>query len=201
MCSYLFFLMIRRPPRSTRTDTLFPYTTLFRSPSFQDTETEPGYIAQSPAIDLSYDLSGVEVSWRDAAGGTPWTSWTPHLNLKVGRAFMAPTRQQDSLEHALATPGTMTFTTQLNLWHMLYPYVHPGMVLGHTYPLEDVNIFLHSAQRTEVRADSGMVYPSVKKGGVYETIVSFKQVKKQAYPLEISMKTGQASSEPMLEEH
>src|SRR3546814_11185435 len=31
-CSRLFFfLMIRRPPRTTRTDTLFPYTTLFRS--------------------------------------------------------------------------------------------------------------------------------------------------------------------------
>src|SRR3546814_13050174 len=29
--STFFFLMIRRPPRSTRTDTLFPYTTLFRS--------------------------------------------------------------------------------------------------------------------------------------------------------------------------
>src|SRR3546814_4323734 len=28
---HFFFLMIRRPPRSTRTDTLFPYTTLFRS--------------------------------------------------------------------------------------------------------------------------------------------------------------------------
>src|SRR3546814_2329400 len=28
---YFFFLMIRRPPRSTRTATLFPYTTLFRS--------------------------------------------------------------------------------------------------------------------------------------------------------------------------
>src|SRR3546814_4802881 len=27
----MFFLIIRRPPRSTRTDTLFPYTTLFRS--------------------------------------------------------------------------------------------------------------------------------------------------------------------------
>src|SRR3546814_20087474 len=27
----LFFFIIRRPPRSTRTDTLFPYTTLFRS--------------------------------------------------------------------------------------------------------------------------------------------------------------------------
>src|SRR3546814_14458222 len=30
---FVFFLMIRRPPRSTRTDTLFPYTTLFRSES------------------------------------------------------------------------------------------------------------------------------------------------------------------------
>src|SRR3546814_14837960 len=29
--------MIRRPPRSTRTDTLFPYTTLFRSHRFADT--------------------------------------------------------------------------------------------------------------------------------------------------------------------
>src|SRR3546814_15720740 len=28
---FTFFLMIRRPPRSTRTNTLFPYTTLFRS--------------------------------------------------------------------------------------------------------------------------------------------------------------------------
>src|SRR3546814_20279399 len=36
MCFFItvfvfFFLMIRRPPRSTRTDTLFPDTTLFRS--------------------------------------------------------------------------------------------------------------------------------------------------------------------------
>src|SRR3546814_15359161 len=33
MVFIFFFLMIRRPPRSTRTDTLFPYTTLFRSPA------------------------------------------------------------------------------------------------------------------------------------------------------------------------
>src|SRR3546814_19877389 len=32
ICVFMFFfLMIRLPPRSTRTDTLFPYTTLFRS--------------------------------------------------------------------------------------------------------------------------------------------------------------------------
>src|SRR3546814_5800457 len=34
--------MIRRPPRSTRTDTLFPYTTLFRSPAVGAKRRDPG---------------------------------------------------------------------------------------------------------------------------------------------------------------
>src|SRR3546814_3117342 len=39
----MFFLMIRRPPRSTLTDTLFPYTTLFRSlADIQDGHTVNG---------------------------------------------------------------------------------------------------------------------------------------------------------------
>src|SRR3546814_9328171 len=48
MCSFVF-LMIRRPPRSTRTDTLFPYTTLFRSAArehFRATlQVDQGYVA------------------------------------------------------------------------------------------------------------------------------------------------------------
>src|SRR3546814_12645894 len=44
-----FLLMIRLPPRSTRTDTLFPYTTLFRS--------------------LRAARSGAARTWRDAAAG------------------------------------------------------------------------------------------------------------------------------------
>src|SRR3546814_9204014 len=43
--------MIRRPPRSTRTDTLFPYTTLFRSP---DGEVMPIYDAA-----MRYEAEGV----------------------------------------------------------------------------------------------------------------------------------------------
>src|SRR3546814_7775430 len=46
---FCFFLMIRRPPRSTRTDTLFPYTTLFRS-------TELAHVPQA-VLDLA-DASG-----------------------------------------------------------------------------------------------------------------------------------------------
>src|SRR3546814_8204972 len=54
----VFFLMIRRPPRSTRTDTLFPYTTLFRS--------------AEPADHRSADRAGdVVVAGRDVGGQRP----------------------------------------------------------------------------------------------------------------------------------
>src|SRR3546814_20767183 len=46
-----FFLMRRRPPRSTRTDTLFPYTTLFRSPRPHRVHALPaagGVLAECP---------------------------------------------------------------------------------------------------------------------------------------------------------
>src|SRR3546814_9448391 len=52
-----FFLMILPPPRSTRTDTLFPYTTLFRSPLFTSVHTLAGAI---------YVLSVVTESFRPA---------------------------------------------------------------------------------------------------------------------------------------
>src|SRR3546814_9313973 len=52
----LFFLMIRRPPRSTRTDTLFPYTTLFRS-QFIDVfqQNKWGYgVGSAGIVNLTY---------------------------------------------------------------------------------------------------------------------------------------------------
>src|SRR3546814_12560934 len=50
--------MIRRPPRSTRTDTLFPYTTLFRSSQLGDLNTKcNGWIAApNRNIDLPYPM-------------------------------------------------------------------------------------------------------------------------------------------------
>src|SRR3546814_11145973 len=41
-----FFLMILPPPRSTRTDTLFPYTTLFRSKTAHQAEIEAEKVAE-----------------------------------------------------------------------------------------------------------------------------------------------------------
>src|SRR3546814_3084483 len=60
-----FFLMIRRPPRSTRTDTLFPYTTLFRSgSSFRFRQAGADLDRVATALAASYVLVGVIESWN-----------------------------------------------------------------------------------------------------------------------------------------
>src|SRR3546814_19943869 len=53
--SFFFFLMIRRPPGSTRTDTLFPYTTLFRSHDVGRRRVGQAILADGAAIDRAVD--------------------------------------------------------------------------------------------------------------------------------------------------
>src|SRR3546814_18594734 len=56
---YVFFcLMIRRPPRTTRTDTLFPYTTLFRSISDRDVVNA---LERRDHVEHRITLAGAEV--------------------------------------------------------------------------------------------------------------------------------------------
>src|SRR3546814_10509575 len=58
--------MIRRPPRSTRTDTLFPYTTLFRSPA-----CIPSYLSNSALHETV--MSGLRILGRDpSTAGEPF---------------------------------------------------------------------------------------------------------------------------------
>src|SRR3546814_12339180 len=53
--------MIRRPPRSTRTDTLFPYTTLFRSNAMQS------YMATQDKVAVSSDDAAKTLVWMATA--------------------------------------------------------------------------------------------------------------------------------------
>src|SRR3546814_20398308 len=64
-CYCFVFLMIRRPPISTRTDTLFPYTTLFRSLAEPDAMQCFGMGSdESAQAGQLVSLAGVEVSSR-----------------------------------------------------------------------------------------------------------------------------------------
>src|SRR3546814_15562083 len=60
--------MILRPPRSTRTDTLFPYTTLFRSVHAVQALDDDALVAQVVAPDLLDQLGVVDALDQDPAG-------------------------------------------------------------------------------------------------------------------------------------
>src|SRR3546814_1126995 len=68
---YVLFLMIPRPPRSTRTDTLFPYTTLFRSSTLKLEEAWHHFIPRDQWDErLHSDMTGVDLG--AAPGGWTW---------------------------------------------------------------------------------------------------------------------------------
>src|SRR3546814_11812347 len=85
-----FFLMIRRPPRSTRTDTLFPYTTLFRS-GITD-RASPGFARERgcPQGDRRDQGAATEVAGRGPCpvqgGSTHLGGLPPALRFRVSQA-------------------------------------------------------------------------------------------------------------------
>src|SRR3546814_3054770 len=96
------FLMIRRPPRSTRTDTLFPYTTLFRSDhlvtdrgELAEQQARRRAVAQGGATGFDHDDAAVALQGR----------------AKVTEEFARPLElvihvdEEDSIERSLRQQG------------------------------------------------------------------------------------------------
>src|SRR3546814_15381329 len=81
--------MIRRPPRSTRTDTLFPYTTLFRSRNAKSVHLSNALLGWSYGKDFTYDemimLPGAEDadSAREAADANIWSNVVRALQIDL----------------------------------------------------------------------------------------------------------------------
>src|SRR3546814_4445943 len=95
-----FFLMIRRPPISTRTDTLFPYTTLFRSYA-------PGHDALSsgpaiPAIPLVGGKAGVAICFEATfpGFGSGFTSRPDYIVNPSNDAWFGPAGPPQHLAQA-----------------------------------------------------------------------------------------------------
>src|SRR3546814_313049 len=102
----LLFLMIRRPPRSTRTDTLFPYTTLFRSGHVHDRIGHSG--AASPVLLALGDGDGAgnrADRQPDGAAGEQrlWQPLVRRARPATDRAARLDLRAR--LDHPLCLPG------------------------------------------------------------------------------------------------
>src|SRR3546814_12902964 len=70
-----FFLMIRRPPRSTRTDTLFPYTTLFRSPDRHWFGSAPQILAELRGSAAAEAIPQIEAAVAAYPFATQYRTW------------------------------------------------------------------------------------------------------------------------------
>src|SRR3546814_4486353 len=103
LCPF-FFLMIRRPPRSTRTDTLFPYTTLFRSLLIilfaEQRDVRPNLVKQfgddsSDSIKMPRSRAAAQ-PFADAAHGNIGgkAGWIHLLHRRSPQHIAAPVAQQ-----------------------------------------------------------------------------------------------------------
>src|SRR3546814_15705237 len=115
----MFFIMTRRPPRSTRTDTLFPYTTLFRSLNASalilahqhpSGNTEPSAADRAITERLKSALAPVDVRVMDhfiVGKGSPYsfdeagllkqhqrTRINVYTNEAIAFCFLSPTRRE-----------------------------------------------------------------------------------------------------------
>src|SRR3546814_4901904 len=102
VCSF-FFLMIRRPPRSTRTDTLFPYTTLFRSVG-RDLRLAPVGERYGEQILVAHEadpppvVGDVEVDFRGLARSEEHTSELQSL-MRISYAVFCLKKKNDIDSH------------------------------------------------------------------------------------------------------
>src|SRR3546814_3172438 len=101
--------MIRRPPRSTRTDTLFPYTTLFRSQIVQgadfSVEDRFGALARPDFMNTG-----------DRAGGHPCPGWNSYA-ARPQDVDQEQRRAEGTVEHRLHRRGADGFAVDRSEEH------------------------------------------------------------------------------------
>src|SRR3546814_2845619 len=103
--------MIRRPPRSTRTDTLFPYTTLVRS-----LERAVGLAERWQHVLEVQDDDGKEVRWVESL-------------IRGGSLNATPIEVADDFQRMRETyPGTWLFTSEIGRAHVRTPVTNAHLV-------------------------------------------------------------------------
>src|SRR3546814_20787198 len=112
----VFFLMIRRPPRSTRTDTLLPYTTLFRSSGHGGADRR-GHIGASSDRQRRFPARPDPLP-HPAAGGGERSRTVPRWGCggqdRRARTGFSPRSE----ERRVGQEGVSTFTYQWTTYHL-----------------------------------------------------------------------------------
>src|SRR3546814_14352688 len=103
--------MIRRPPRSTRTDTLFPYTTLFRSLGHRVDDGTTG-VPSRPALP-PHEIPGIRHPRTAPTTGTP----PPHASGSAKQRQRPPMHQPNVRPRCIRLPSHGPTVRSANPWH------------------------------------------------------------------------------------
>ncbi|HUG89184.1 MAG TPA: ThuA domain-containing protein [Planctomycetaceae bacterium] len=155
-----------------------------------------GELPQVPAIDLRYDLCGVEAVWKSDDGASGWTGWLPHLDLAVSRELTRGSATHAELWALLARPGRLTLRTKLNLWHMLRPAVQPGSSIDYEWPEERVTLEVSSPAKVNVKfaaagIETNHAHRERNRAIVAATITPRSD---EPVPLEVTLSTGEGQA-------
>jgi len=153
-----------------------------------------GTLRQVPEIDLDFDLTGVEATWKSDDGKQTWTSWLPHADLEVAKAFTAGSAPHDALWVEMAKRGVsdLTLKTKLDLSNMLRPRVQPGSKLDFELPAEKVTLRFESSLHVELNRPEELTGPIrvERNGGVEYGSVGYEPKGEQVIATEFNLKGG-----------
>ena len=149
-----------------------------------------GALAQVGDVDLAYDLSGVEATWRGEAGEENWSGWLPHIDLSVARALTAGSADHDRLWDAVKRRGRLALKAKVDLWQMLRPAAQPGSTTGYRLPDEEVALTIAASRPIKVTRPTGGLPagPGSDDRSRIQIVVTPKE--REPAPLEISLATG-----------
>jgi putative heme-binding domain-containing protein len=174
------------------------YAAILQAPQSSSTRPEPsGALPQWPVIELTYDLSGVEATWRPTTGDGGWSTWWPHLDAAAAAGLLAGSAESDVWAAAQARPGKLTLRTQLDLWQMLRPAVQPRSKVDAELPREEVTVTLESVGPFVVKQPTASVASSTTTAGRQQVRFSTSAQEGQWCPIEVVVSTGGA--EPVLD--
>jgi putative heme-binding domain-containing protein len=149
-----------------------------------------GTLPQVAAMDLRYDLSGVDASWRGEARERDWSGWLPHIDLDVARALITGSADHDQLWDAMKRPGRLTLKTKLDLWQMLRPAVQPGSTTGYRLPDEEVTLTVEASGPIEVSASGGKISSDADPSDRSRIRIVMTPKERAPLPLEFSVATN-----------
>ncbi len=149
------------------------------------TKVAPGELPQHAAIDLDFDLSGLEVEWKSKDRRTTWNGWLPHIDLAVARAFTVGSAPHDVFWKALNDPGTLSLHLKFDLTDMLRPAVQPGSKIDYEPPPEIVTVTLEASNGAALSAPESK--HSVTQLNGKQSIVLLRETPKRGEPTAVSV--------------